>query len=69
MRVLGILGIEIDAPAGGEHLLNNNNEFDSNPHATRLIVYVYDRPAGLTLDAFADSVRGVSYSRSGSAIR
>ncbi|HCK11714.1 MAG TPA: hypothetical protein DHW45_17700 [Candidatus Latescibacteria bacterium] len=44
LRVLRILGIEIDAPAGGEHLLNNNNEFDSNPHATRLIVYVYDRP-------------------------
>lgn len=56
-----VFGIQVDAPPGGEHLLNNNNEFGANPRATRLVVYVYERQADLTIEALSDSVRGVAY--------
>lgn len=61
LQIRRVFGIQVDAPPGGEHLLNINNEFGSNPLATRLVVYVYERPEGVTLQAFSDSVRGVAY--------
>jgi len=57
-----VFGLQVDSPPGREHLLNNNNEFGANSLATRLVVYVYERPPDLTLEAFSDSVRGVAYS-------
>ena len=51
----------MNSPPRGEHLLNNN-EFGRHVLGTRLVVYVYERPPGLTFEAFTDSVRGVAYS-------
>lgn len=56
-----VFGLQVDAPPGGDHLLTNNNEFGANPRATRLVVYVYERPSGMTIEAISDSVRGVAY--------
>ena len=61
LQISRVFGLQVDSPPGGEHLLNNNNEFGGNVRATRLVVYVYERPSGLTLEAFTDSVRGVAY--------
>ena len=62
LQINRVFGLQVDAPPGGEHLLNNNNEFGSNPLSTRMVVYVYDRPSNLTFEAFTDSVRGVANS-------
>ncbi len=61
LQINRVFGLQVDSPPGGEHLLNNNNEFGRNVLGTRLVVYVYERPPDLTLAAFSDSVRGVAY--------
>jgi hypothetical protein len=61
LTISRVFGLQVDSPPGGEHLLNNNNEFGRSVLGTRLVVYVYERPTGLTLEAFTDSVRGVAY--------
>lgn len=61
LQLRRVFGLQVDAPPGGEHLLNNNNEFGSNPRATRLVVYVYEQPSDVTFEAVVDSVRGVAY--------
>jgi hypothetical protein len=55
-----VFGAQVDAPPGGEHLLNVTGEFGANQKTTRLVIFVYERE-DLTLDAVADSVRGVAY--------